>query len=444
MAAAAARDAGDVGAELAPLELIADIVRKTCAKYGWNKSDSTFKTFLKHLTSFADDLDLSLNNLATSSETHTKNADYSSISNYDWRNVPELKQRFQNIPYIIHVGEDNITTVVVYLGNSHCPIKEITHEMMQMIKYLGIVRVYVRGQLVIPCWTDNIIHLEIDSLSVMHYLDTNRIPFPKYLQKLVDMTDLRGSYTNFLPSTLTTLVSACEELRNLSPNLKNYTYTGRIDDAILAEAEYLPIGLEKVIYSNKLETLNISEITMPPGTQYLELGLNRIFVKMLTVKNVKQLCINPFNIFVKCIPDEDISTSNLTLEYNSGCCLQCNRYRQHVDVILEEGLEELIINLTLSGTNGLKSNIEILECIARTPASLKYLSILVYIDKRGFKPNPMYPKKITLHADNSRIRDFIHQFSAIKDEDNMLFDEEKILQKFMQRFPHIEVSIELK
>ena len=441
-AAAAASDViGDTSATTVPLELIASIVKKTCAKYGWNKSDSTFKSFLKHLSGFADELDLSLNNLATSSETHTKNADYSSISNYDWRNVPELKQRFQNIPYIIHVGEDNITTVVVYSGNSHCPIKEITHEMMQMIKYLGIVRVYIKGQLVIPCWTDNIIHLELDSLNVMNYLDTNRIPFPKYLQKLVDMTLLRGSYTNFLPSTLTTLVSACEELRNLSPNLKNYTYTGHYVDAILAEAEYLPIGLEKVIYSKKLETLNISEITMPPGTQYLELGLNRIFVKMLTVKNVKQLCINPFNIFVKCIPDEDISTSNLTLEYNSGCCLQCNRYRQHVDVILEEGLEELI---TLIGTNCLKSNIEILECIARAPASLKCLRILVSINKSGFKPNPMYPKKIILSADNSRIRDFIHQFSAIKDEDDMLIEEEKILQKFMQRFPHIEVSIELK
>jgi len=424
-----------------PLELISKIVRAICTKYTWNKRDSTYKTFLKHLTSFADYEEISLANLAASSITHTKNFDYSSIAEFDWRKVPELNQRFQNIPFIIHVGEDNITNVVIKSGYVDCPLKEIIPDMMNMLQYLGIVRVYVIGKLIIPCWTDNIVHLEINNLCVMRYLDENRIPFPKYLQGMVDKSKFEGSYTNWLPPTLTTLISACLELRNLPPNLKNYTYTGHSTYSVFAEAEYLPIGLEKMIYSNICGELSISEITMPPGTQYLELGLDRILTRYLMFKNVQKLNITTFALNMT-IHKEPTLSHNLILEYESHCCISCNLYRQHVEVILEEGLTHLNINLIIDRHNVPESSIELLECIKQIPSSLKELSILVnYTNIPEFLREPIQPKKKILFDDTTNFRDFILQFFKI--DYDTLTEKEKILQDFIRRFSHIKVYFEL-
>jgi hypothetical protein len=195
-------------------------------------------------------------------------------------------ERFQNIPYIIYVGDDNITNVVIRKGNVDCPIKEITIDMIQLLKYLGIVRVFVDGDLAIPQWTDNIVHLQIYFMKVMQCLEDTQIPFPKYLQVMIDKTYFVGKYTNWLPSNLITLESACTELENLPASLQNYTYTGIHTNAALVKAEYLPIGIKtvKVICSTKhlhISKLSISEITMPPGTQYLELWLERIKSNLL-------------------------------------------------------------------------------------------------------------------------------------------------------------------
>lgn len=424
---------------LIPIAIIADIVRKTCTKYTWNKRDSTYKSFLKHLANFADEKEISLENLATSSCTHAINYIYPSTVKFDWLKVPELNERFQNIPYIIHVGEDNITTVVIRSGNVDCPLKEISPDMMQMLRYLGIVRVYAIGELSIPYWTDNIVDLQINEFHVMHYLDAHRIPFPKYLQRMVDQSNFEGMYTNWLPPTLTTLVSACLELRNLSPNLKNYTYTGTHNNVVLANAEYLPIGLDKVIYTNTLNSVNISEIAMPPGTQYLELKLSRIYNRVLMFKNVKTLYIAKFSIFATLIDNEDILASNLTLDYESHCCIGCNRYLQNVDIILEEGLNHLIINLTMNSSYILYSSIEFLKCIKQVPASLKYLSI--YILKTEFSSEPIYPAKKLLIKEYKNLRGFMNWLSPIKDDYDMLLTYDTILQDFMQRFSHIKVYI---
>lgn len=430
----------DASIKTLSIKLISSLVRATCEKYTWNKRDSTFKTFLKRLTQFAACEGITLEELAASSLIHTMNVDYSSIAKFDW--LPELNERFQNIPYIIHVGEDNITNVVVCQGNVDCPIKTITPEMMHMLRYLGIVRVFVKSDLIIPCWTDNIVHLEIKKICVMSNLDANRIPFPKYLQGMIDKSTFEGSYTNWLPPTLITLVSACIELRNLSPNLKNYTYTGVSVNSVLAEAEYLPIGLEKATYSNIVNQLTTSEITMPPGTQYLEVGLDRIPLphRRLIIKNVKTLNIISFTLDFSGTDIETtdiIPPSNLALQYDSECCFGCNLYRQDVEIILEEGLIHLIINLKMGGF--LRSHsIGLLECITQIPASLKEITILVHSIKR----EPVHLKKILLSKDTSHFQDFMIQLSPDNDC-KQLTKQSTIIQDFIQRFSHIKVYIEL-
>jgi hypothetical protein len=367
MAASVVRDAGDASSELVPIELIADIVRKTCDKYTWNKSDSTFKTFLRHLKGFASDVELTLEDMTKCSEIHAKNVEYSRISSFDRRKVPELLRRFQNIPYTIYVGDDNITNVVIRKGYVDCPIKEITTDMMQLLAYLGIVRVFVDGDLVIPCWTNNIVYLQTNSSEVLRYLEDNRIPFPKYLQVMIDETYFVGKFINWLPDTLITLVSACNELNNISASLQNYTYTSGYTDEDLIKAEYLPIGIKKVIYSYKSKAISISEINMPPGTEYLELGFSRIHSKILIFKNIHKLYITHFANIISgnSISNEEMVGTNLTFEYAQSCQC-CRTLRQNVELILEEGLEHLVINLLNTFANGAG----VLESILQVPSSL--------------------------------------------------------------------------
>lgn len=393
-----------------PLELLTSIIRKTCAKYNWDKKDSTYKTFQKHLKSFADDANVSLEDMAVSSTAYARDIDYSIIPKFNWWNVPELNQRFQNIPYIIHVGDDNITSVLIKSGNVDCPIKEITTDMMQLLRYLGIIRVYVVSNLYIPCWTDNIVYMQITKTNVISHINEMRIPFPKYLQELVDTTKFAGAYTNWLPLTITTLITACTQLQNLGSNLKNFTYTGRDSDAVITQSDFLPIGLRKVIYLNRSTAQIANEITMPPGTQYLMIGFERIYNTKLYIRNVKHLFITDFRLFIYSI-DDDISTSNLTLEYQST---NETVYRQNVEIILEDGLEELTIDIAIA-------DLKILECIKQVPPSLKQISIVnvsMMVDKHSF-----------IDID-------ISTYNKVK----LYEEDEKILKNFNDRFPHICLS----
>jgi hypothetical protein len=413
-----------------PLDIITNIVRKVCTRYGWDKRDSTYKTFLRHVKTLAEELDLSLEDLATSSLSHTRDIDYSKVasSNLIDLDAPFLKKRFQNIPYIIYVGEDNITTVVIRKGNVDCPIKEITVDMMQLLRYLGVVRVYVMGNLPIPCWTDNIIYIYFTYRSTAEHaavaldiLEVRQAPFPIYLRGLIDMSGLVGTYTNRLPASITTLTSSCTESRNLGANLKNYTYNGHnINDAI-SQAEYLPVGLENACYVlrdqdsyrvvcwyYKCQPLNISEITMPPGTDKLEIGLSRIYSERLIFKNIRKLNIYNFKTFIDPYDSEDRenaekTANNLLVEYTEPCGC-CKIYRQNIEVILQEGIKQLSIKLFQAT--------EILLCINEVPASLESLIIRVAdeIVKKddGFSLDGQYYK----HSENAYAQKYINDFIA--------------------------------
>lgn len=383
--------------ETIALSLIADIVRKTCAKYTWNKRDSTYKTFLKHLTNFAENAGISLADMADSSLKHARDVDYSKISVLEFKtNMLEPSQRFQNIPYIIYVDENNITTVIIKKGNIDCPLKEITPDMMQVLSYLGIVRVIAIGLLPIPCWPDNIINLETLNYDVMHHLDTQLIRFPEYLRSLVDKSEFVGTYTNRLPPHLTILSSACTETQNLSPTLKKYSFTGIPTTEVLANAEYLPFGMNSVVYSTTCLEFHNNEITMPLATKYLEIGFYRIHSKTLMIKNVEKLYIYAFKV-IEQWKDYESPNTNLIFEYSacSGNC--CNYYTQQVEVILEEGIQCLVINTIRS--------FELLSCIKQIPSSLHTLLIL------NININT---DKTTYEECRQSIQDFITRFPHIQ------------------------------
>jgi hypothetical protein len=348
MAAASASDfAGDAAgdARAIPLERIAAIIRDTCSIYNWTSSEDTLKTFIEQLTRIASAIGVSLEDLAASSEKHAREIDYSSISKFNLILDTNYYIKKKGSGFDIYVGEDNITNVIINYGFNQCYLLEITPDMIYMLRYLGVVRIYTKMNMnvCIPCWTDNIVYIKINNSTIMSHLDTHKIPFPKYLREMVDKTALASSFVDFLPNTLETLVSACIKLRNISPKLKNYTYTGDNTAGALAESEYLPTRQRNVIYAHRCTKLTDGEITMPPGTEHLTIGLKRITSPILVIRNIRSLYITTFNIYAYVTDKSELLTSNLTIEPNHVFPFN-DLYRQNVNVILEEGLEHLIIN----------------------------------------------------------------------------------------------------
>lgn len=405
------------------LQTIADLVRKTCACFRWNKRDSTHKTFLKHLKGFAEEVALTLEDLSKHSIRLTKEIIYSSNPQDNKYNETD---RFQNIPYIIYVGEDNITNVVIRKGHADCPIKEITPDMMHALQYLGVVRIYIGGQLTVrqltvPCWTDNIIHLEFPPINYiygMQYIDEHRIPFPKYLQYLIDNTGIEGQYTNWLPNNITTLKSACLELQNLSPSLKYYHYTGFCTQKALSMVEYLPIGVKKARYpcitpyqNYSCEPITMSEISMPHGTEELEISLRRICSHSLAFRNIQKLFICFFKVLI-ITSREQIEGYNLTIEKHWFDTEPYWIYKQNVEVILEEGLLHLTLKLI--------DSTEFLLCIKHVPVSLEKLTILAYDDvhtyllnSNNFSMEYNYTNESQIHIHQTYIRNFLQRFPNI-------------------------------
>jgi len=412
----------DSSPDIVSIDIITTFIRKACSKYQWNKKkDFTYKTFLKYIKNFAEEYDISLEAIRESSIIHTKNAICSKQFFKYYSHPPD----FQNIPYYISVDDNNITTVIIDRGHIDSIITTITPDMMQLLSYLGIVRVFVKGELPIPLWTDNIIYLHISNANVIYHICQEQIAFPKYLQCFIDLTRFTGFYTNWLPPSLHSLVSACTEIQNLSPNLKYYNYTGATTNEILAINECLPIGLKYLIYHFCCKEFEGNEITVPLNTEILEIGFNRIYNPILIFNPVKILYISNFESIITEDSLIDVSGTNLTFEYQDQ--YECN-YRQNVDIILESGIENLVINLD---TYKFDNSVAILEFIKQIPDSLKLLTI---IDEHNvFNLEKEYHTTSFHGKHKNKILNFLKKFPHIKvsiiNEISMLYNEQIVIRQ---------------
>lgn len=393
--------------KIIPLELLKKIVSKVISTFVFNKKDTNWKTLLNTIKRFADYEDVSLNDMKHSSIHYTQTIDYSSIPPFDY--LEENIKPFQNIPYIFDIGDDNITTVIIKKGQINCKLKKITVEMMQILQYLGVIRVFVQRIDDIPYWPDNIIDMNIISNLQILRLEYNNIALPKYLQVMNEPLHYHElTYTNRLPTTLRKLTTSSKELENLSPNLTEFKFLGKCNDEILSKMEFLPLSLEKIICGT-IDALYNGNIIVPPNIKYLLLGFDFIFTKKIRFSRIKELFLINFKLKVpNCHYSDNIMDAHFTLVQDGIEDEYYTRiYKQNVELVFEEGIEHLTIHMekALIGTP-----IEFFECIKQAPASLKHITIEWY---------------------DAKETNYNAELDSLEIE---------ILSKFMHEFPHISIS----
>lgn len=379
-------------------DTIASIISNACKTFSWGKRAYTWKTMLRYIKDIAfEEYHLTLADLETSSRRlameMTRIQYEMTMQDYKWTDEPNLCENYQSIPYIFDVSQNGIITVV--FNDRHrlhtCEIKEITLEMMELIKYMGLVRMYILEdtKFSIPLLPDNIIHLEIYDQSVVSAIDKDiTVSFPRFLRGYIDhpvsitryMNIPNTTYANRLPDTLIKLDTTCTEYANLPPNLVYYKLVLIANNSFLdlPNFELYPIGIESIIIQSKYDEYDSRvcgvlrrEVLQPPvKVQYLEMPLGHILIDTLVFSNIETLCISAFyNWIPKCTLRVGDYTGNLKFMDKCPCICgpMCDVFEHTTKIILEDGIKHLILNFS--------NSLDFLKLIEYAPASLTQLTI---------------------------------------------------------------------
>jgi hypothetical protein len=272
------------------------------------------------------------------------------------------------------------------------------------------------------------------------------LSFPRFLRGFIEKpVGLRRldyintlTYTNRLPETLIRLETTCREYANLPSNLVYYklSHLGYEDSYfVLPKFELFPIGVESIIICNGNEIYNCygidklrceESMQFPSTKEYLEIPLGHILADNMLFSNIRTLCINIFYNWVpKCILQSSDYTGNLKFKDNfvcGECSTFCEALEHTTRIILEDGIENLILDFTKS--------VAFLELIEYAPASLALLTInnlsqWFYKEHEHLKPGV----KI---ADLSTI-------PAIHIKMSMNYESYATIVRFQKKFPHVAV-----
>jgi hypothetical protein len=452
-------------------ETIAAIIANAYRSFAWGKRAYTWKTMLGYIRDIAlEDFQLSLADLEASSRAVANQMtpeDYNTaIKDYDWQKDLNLLKVYNSIPYIFSVGDDNIITVVFNQEkrSPDCAIQELTTEMMEPIKYMGLVRMYIpeKTNFTIPFLPDNIIHLEINDAKVLTDIDANlELSFPRFLRGFIDNIGLKRrsenvscsfTYTTRLPSNLFKLTTSCKDWTNLPSTLLEYNYVNNsiIGNFDLPVFDLFPIGIEhiKVLnadnrFRNDIIVRLSQEIIRPPKRlQYLEIPLEVIQTDTLVFGNIHTLYITWFYDSIKecCIPkgtytgnlvpqklEKRTHTGNLIPQDLLIACICgsiCKIYDLNYKVILEDGLEYLILDYYYS--------LGFIKLIEYAPSSLKTITI---------KNPPKYMFKLYDTECYVNLSDLLKiQKSDINDE--TIYKTYCNFLKFLEKYPHVSLKLE--
>jgi hypothetical protein len=289
---------------------IQQCVKELYTSFEWRKKKSDITSFLKLLNAIVAKQGTTLETMERVSLEHAKN--YTSIFgtyNYIPYNSIERKQEITSInyisvPYVVYLGEDNTTWIIFRTASSFIP--EITPEMMDIIKYLGVVRVFISGNFskTIPYFPDNVIQIQFDSSASLIGSDNINFGIPKYLLGFYDCTGTYNStpiplgYTLRLPSTLVELITSELTTPNLPPNLTYLKYCASyttIDEPNKASLDRvcfqsIPLSVKRLTLAGFACTN--TDYTMNPGMEYLALDIGNVNGNCIRFDNVKTVIIN--------------------------------------------------------------------------------------------------------------------------------------------------------
>ena len=447
-------------------ETIAAILSNAYRSFAWGKRAYTWKTMLGYIRDIAlEEFQLSLADLEASSRKlaseMTREQYDTALKNSKWQTNQDLQKIYNSIPYIFSVGKDNIITVVFNdrKRSANCPIQELTTEMMEIIKYMGLVIMYIpeKTKFTIPFLPDNVVHLEIDDYNVLAAIDANsEIAFPRFLRGFIDTIgeerrriDLSSNftYTTRLSSNLFRLKTSCKDCSNLPSTLLEYSYINNSFEGAfdLPNFEFFPVGIESIKFLTDYERFSgyiivklYNEIIKPPKKmQYLEIPLGHILMDNLVFGNIHTLCINWFqNALKKCSITSGDYTGNLIFNYDLDSCMcrkPCNVFEYNTKVILEDGLEHLIIIFY--------SSTDFIKLIDYAPSSLKLLTVkdtskylLELCKVAGCNLETGILSEIPQTVIDTNAEDYKYDY---------IYKLYSLLLNFQKKYPHVSIKFEI-
>lgn len=445
-------------------QFITEIISKVNENFNWNYRKADGKYFMEILEKYTIQAGSSLLEIETASlalakryseEQHQKrNADYTKmyIPLYDSNNL-------SGMPFFIKIYKDTSTSddnprfytnIIFNHYNKFFP-KVIPRKYMTIIKYLGLVCIHTFSTFdhIIPEFPNNVVHMRFESDMDIYYNVNPVFQFPCYLVSFTDLHKNLGTFDytpegqeinyppepkkrNFLsslPSTVKHITTNIILSENLPINLDTAIFHTGIPDLM-----YLNQYMSSII----IETdLTFPFIQFPYETQYASIGIGHIRGgSNVVISNVRVLEITSFLWNVEYCPvngyqydNIDLKKENLVFykkekgEQTSNCIHTF--YLQKINIFIEEGIEDLIINTIIYDpdyTNFQNKGCEVykvLNMIQKVSHSFQKL-IVKYLD---IDIQPWQSIKDNLHTFSSNIQDIIIT-----------------VMEFEKRFPYITIK----
>lgn len=443
---------------------IASIISNACRTFCWGKKRDSWQTMLSLIRDIAmEEFGLSLADLEIASSklaSEMTREQYDTVMlDYNWKDDPSLHKDYNSIPFIFSVDRDGLVTVVFNTAKRlpNCDIQEITTEMMELVKYLGLVRMYIPAdtEFNIPYFPDNIIHLEINKLDVVNAIDTNGIPFPQFLRGFIDEPEFTNAinanrnseiftiytYTSRLPPTLFKLETVCNAVINLPPSLIYYKRRIHSIDVgfCLPEIDSFPIGIKNVELcfgnfincDNECGKVRCSSglVKCPWQMDFLKIPIGHILTDRLIFGNIRTLYISHFYNWVpKCkfLPSD--YTGNMIFKNNflcGNCHDNCEGYEHATKVILEDSVENLILNF--------HSSLNFLELIEYVPP--KFNLIINGVDSSLFRSSKVLGFDLTMGKLPELpigVMSFVYQYTL---------KSYSYMTDFQKKFPQVSITL---
>jgi hypothetical protein len=378
-----------------PIKVLAQILKTvTTEKFQWNKKTKTYEHFIRTYLSLAES-SFGLKPEALEEISLTAARDYQDYKPSDYNKLitnPNTRIEYNGMPYVVYI-DYNGETCIIFRTKTNA-IQDITIEMMEIVKYMGIVRVYVSSNFrkAIPGFPDNVIEILCESGDSLYQSDIIDFRMPAYLRGFLDSTN--GGFmpvgqhlkcVNRFPNTLLHLETSEPITPNLPEGLINLSYIQSrhyIDDMLLVEIispilEYLPRSVRrvKVIGSNFR-----SSICIQPVIDYFEFSIGQIMESnSIFIDGATKIRIMYFSKdFTHCVKAGAEQITNFTnLEFVSqSICDDCDdgTIRQDFEQIISVSFGPAVEHLLLS--DSFRPSVGLLKFIdRRLPNNLKSVTI---------------------------------------------------------------------
>jgi len=432
-------------------------VRELYTTFEWRKKLSDITSLRECLMNIATKQGISMKTMEQISLEHAKN--YTSIfGGYKYIPYSTMERKSEitsinyiSVPYQIYLSEDNTTWIIFRTASKYIP--KITPEMMDIIKFLGVVRVYIsyKFEKAIPYFPDNVIQIEFESRNSLTRSNEIKFGIPQYLLGFYDLTKIYTpiplGYTTRLPNTLIELITSELHTPNLPQNLtllKYLTYY-RDDDLTLPESffQMIPLSVKSLTLSNF--RCHMMDYTMIQGMEYLELDIGHVNGNIIRFDNVNTIKIDSFLTIITICPKHNpyIKTVCNLVKTEEYPCQYCDDGTDVIRYTLSNFIVSLgatVEHLILSGQYCPRDrSLDILKYLdTSTPNNLQSITISEIIYNGNIKTydDVLQRQQFILKKLESKLESRDSKYDLKLDLETL-----EIIINFHKRFPDVKIII---